>query len=41
MKEYINSSNRYERNDRSKNKEISNIILKLDNIIYNMCNKTI
>lgn len=36
MNEYVNSSNNYERNNRSKNKEISNIILRLEKIIDKM-----
>lgn len=38
MNEYINRSNHYERNNRSKNKDISIIISKLDKIIYEMGN---
>ena len=36
MNEYVNSSNSYERNNRSKNKEISNIISRLEKIIDKM-----
>lgn len=36
MNEYINRSNNYERNNRSKNREISNIILRVKRIIDEM-----
>lgn len=39
MKEYLSSNNHYERNKRSKNKEISKIISKLDGIISKMRNE--